>query len=129
MKKTVSVICVVLVLALALSLAACGSSGSGSSGGGGKDYSGTYKLVEITAGGQDMSSYLGLVGSVTLTIEGDKATLKMGEDTTQMTVDSKAMTISSDGSASPFTFEDNKLTMQEKDSDTKMVFEKQQEKQ
>lgn len=122
MKKTFSVICVVLVLALTLSLAACGGSGSG----GGKDYSGTYKLIEITAGGKDMSSYLDLVGDVTLTIEGDKATMKMGEDTSEMTVDSKAMTISSDGSASPFTVEDNKLTLAENNSDTKMVFEKQQ---
>lgn len=124
MKKTFSVICVVLVLALTLSLAACGGSGSGGSGG--KDYSGTYKLIEITAGGKDMSSYLDLVGDVTLTIEGDKATMKMGEDTSEMTVDSKAMTISSDGSASPFTVEDNKLTLAENNSDTKMVFEKQQ---
>ena len=119
MKKTVSLICVVLVLALALSLAACGGSS------GGKDYSGTYKLVKITAAGKDMTSYLNLVGDVTLTIEGDKATMKMGEDITEMTVDSKAMTISSDGAASPFTFEDNTLTLEEKGSDTKMVFEKQ----
>ncbi|MBQ6498901.1 MAG: hypothetical protein IJI48_03265 [Ruminococcus sp.] len=118
MKKTVSIICVVLVLALALSLTACG-----------KDYSGTYKLVEISAAGQDMTSYLNKIGDVTLVIEGEKATLKMGKESTQMTVDSKAMTISSDGSAAPFTFEDNKLIMTEKNSDTKMVFEKQEEKQ
>ena len=118
MKKAVSVICVVLVLALALSLTACG-----------KDYSGTYKLVEITDSGQDMTSYLSSVGDVTLVIEGEKATLKMGEESTQMAVDTKTMTISSEGSAAPFTFEDNKLIMMEKNSDTKMVFEKQEGKQ
>ena len=118
MKKTVSVICVVLVLALTLSLAACGSGGE-------RDFSGTYNLVEITASGQDMTSYLSSIGDVTLVIQGDKATLKMGEETTVMIIDPKAMTISSEGSTSPFKYENNKLILEEKKSDTRMVFEKQ----
>ena len=119
MKKTVSLVCVVLVLVLSLSLAACGSDGSG------RDFSGTYKLVEITASGQDMTSYLDRIGDVTLVIEGEKATLDFGEDTTVMIIDPKGMTISSGGTTSPFSFENNKLTMEDKKADTKMVFEKQ----
>ena len=118
MKKTVSVICVVLVLAFTLSLAACGNGAE-------RDFSGTYKLVEITASGQDMTSYLNKIGDVDLVIDGEKATLKMGEDTTVMIIDPRAMTVSSGGSTSPFKYENNKLIMEEKKADTRMVFEKQ----
>lgn len=117
MKKALSAVCVILVLALALSLAACGSPG--------QDFSGTYKLVEMTNNGTDMTQYLSLIGDVILTIDGDRAKLDMQGDTSEFTVDSSKMTMSADGSTASFTVEDNKLTMQDESAKTKMVFEKQ----
>ena len=117
MKKSLSVICAILVLALTLSLAACGSSG--------QDYSGTYKLVEMTNNGTDMTQYLSLVGEVILTIDGNRAKLDMQGESSEFTVDSSKMTMSADGSTASFTVEDNKLTMQDESAKTKMVFEKQ----
>ena len=116
MKKIISVVCVVLMIFSVLSLSACS----------GNSLEGTYKLVEMTSGGQDMTSYLSMLGDVILTIKGDKATIDIGGETTQLTVDSKnSAFVDEEGESTPFTFEDNKLTMSSSESDSKMVFEKQ----
>ena len=116
MKKIISVICVVLMLVSVLSLSAC----SGSS------LDGTYKLVEMTSGGQDMTSYLSMLGDVILTIQGDKASIELSGETTQLTVDSKnSAFIDVEGDSTPFTVEGTRLTMESSQSDSKMVFEKQ----
>lgn len=114
MKKTIAIVCAVLVLAFCLT--ACGGKG---------DISGTYKLVEMTSQGQDMTSYLEIVGEVLLIISGDKAQITMGGETTTMTVDtSKGILQDSTGASTPYTIEGNRLTMENTTSQSKMVFEK-----
>ena len=114
MKRIKSIFALTLALLLILSLAACG----------GPDYSGEYKLVEMVTNGQDMTAYLGVIGEVTLIIDGDRATLSVGEEISQMTVDTKAMTFTADGATSSFKVEDDKLTVESEDGKTRMVFEK-----
>ena len=115
MKKLICVICVVLMLVCAASLTACS----------GNDLDGTYKLVEMISGGEDMTSYLDIIGDVTLTITGDKAVIEISGETTELTVDTKNSSfIDEDGESTPFTLEDNRLTMQNEQSGSKMVFEK-----
>ena len=121
MKKTISIVCIFVMIMAVISLAACGSN----NGSGGNDISGTYKLTEMTVSGEDMTQYLSLIGEVTLVVNGDKATLKMDDEVTEMTVDTKAKTMTSGGNASPFKIEDNKLIMEDTNAKTKMVFEKQ----
>ena len=121
MKRFTAILCAALLLISVLSLTACGGSSSG-----GQDISGTYTLVEMTVDGEDLTEYLSLIGDVTLTVDGSKASLDMAGDITEMTVDTGAQTIkSADGEVSPYTIEGNKLTLEEDSSDTKMVFEKQ----
>ncbi len=121
MKKLVSILCIIVTLASVLSLSACGKNNSNP----GTDVSGSYKLIEMVVGGESMNEYLELIGDVILEVNGDKATLTMGEDVTELTVDTKAMTFTASGSASHFTVDGNTLTMEEKSAGTKMVFEKQ----
>ena len=115
MKRSVSVLCALLLLLSVACLTACG----------GKDISGTYKLVEMTSGGEDMTKYIGMIDEVTLTVDGSKAKLEMGEDVSELIVDTKTQTVKTDGSSSPYTVEGNKLTLEDESSKTKMVFEKQ----
>lgn len=122
MKKIVSILCIIVMLASVLSLSACGSNSGSNSG---TDVSGSYKLIEMVVGGESMNEYLELVGDVILEVNGNKATLTMGEDVTELTVDTNAMTFTASGSASHFTVDGNTLTMEEKSAGTKMVFEKQ----
>ena len=116
MKKTVSILCVAVMLMMMLSLAACGNSG-------GQDISGSYLLVEMTVDGEDMTPYLSLLGDVTLTVESDKATLEMYGESTELTVDTAAMTMTGeDGMVQAYTVSGNTIAMEE--DGTKMVFEK-----
>ena len=117
MKKAISLFCAAVLLVMMLSLTACGGSGTG------VDVSGEYKLVEMKANGEDLSDYLSLIGDVTLSIDGTKATLNMGGEITELTVDTSKMVMSAGSDASPFTIDGNKLTLSE--DDTSMVFEKQ----
>lgn len=115
MKKIISVVCIVMMLVGVMSLAACS---------GGLD--GTYNLVEMSSGGQDMTSYLSMIGDVVLTIKGDKATIELGGETTELTVDTKNSVFKDEtGESTPFTVEGDRLTMENPESNSKMVFEKQ----
>lgn len=122
MKKAISIICVAVLLVMTVSLAAC-------SPGGGQDISGTYKLVEMNSGGQDMTSMLTLV-NVTLTVEGDSAVLEMMGDTVNWKVNTaNQMFTNPDGNSVPYKIEDDKLIVEggESSSYGKMVFEKQED--
>lgn len=112
MKKIFLVFCIVITI---LIFTACGNSQS---------ISGTYKLIEMTAGGQDITSYLSSIEDVTLVIEGDKAQLIIGEDITEMTIDTDAQTMTGESAPSPYIIEGKTLTMEDESTETKMVFEK-----
>ena len=117
MKKLICVICVVLMLFCAVTLTAC----SGNNG-----LNGTYKLVELTSGGQDMTSYLSTLGDVFLTIDGNKATIELNGETSKLTVNPQKMVfIDETGEETIFTVEGNRLSMENTESNSKMVFEKQ----
>ena len=117
MKRTISIICAVLMLISVLSLTACSGSGS--------KLDGTYKLVEMSSGGQDMTSYLSMIGDVYLTIEGDKATIELGGETTNLKVDQKnSAFVDEAGDSTPITVEGDRITMENPESESKMVFEK-----
>lgn len=116
MKRTVSIICAVLMLISVLCLTACS---------GGSKLDGSYKLVEMSSGGQDMTSYLNMIGDVYLVIEGEKATIELGGETTQLKVDAKnSAFIDEAGDATPITIEGDRITMENPESQSKMVFEK-----
>nr|WP_316624852.1 hypothetical protein [uncultured Ruminococcus sp.] len=116
MKRTVSIICAVLMLIIVLCLTACS---------GGSKLDGSYKLVEMSSGGQDMTSYLNMIGDVYLVIEGEKATIELGGETTQLKVDAKnSAFIDEAGDSTPITIEGDRITMENPESQSKMVFEK-----
>ena len=116
MKRTVSIICAVLMLISVLCLTACS---------GGSKLDGSYKLVEMSSGGQDMTSYLNMIGDVYLVIEGEKATIELGGETTQLKVDAKnSAFIDEAGDSTPITIEGDRITMENPESQSKMVFEK-----
>lgn len=116
MKRTVSIICAVLMLISLLCLTACS---------GGSKLDGSYKLVEMSSGGQDMTSYLNMIGDVYLVIEGEKATIELGGETTQLKVDAKnSAFIDEAGDSTPITIEGDRITMENPESQSKMVFEK-----
>jgi len=116
MKRTVSIICAVLMLISVLCLTACS---------GGSKLDGTYKLIEMSSGGQDMTSYLNMIGDVYLVIEGEKATIELGGETTQLKVDAKnSAFIDEAGDSTPITIEGDRITMENPESQSKMVFEK-----
>lgn len=116
MKRTVSIICAVLMLISVLCLTACS---------GGSKLDGSYKLVEMSSGGQDMTSYLNMIGDVYLVIEGEKATIELGGETTQLKVDAKnSAFIDEEGDSTPITIEGDRITMENPESQSKMVFEK-----
>ena len=115
MKKLISVICIVMMLVGVMSLAACSNSLDGS-----------YNLVEMSSGGEDMTSYLSMIGDVILTINGDKATIVLGGETTELTVDAKNSVFKDEtGESTPFNVEGDRLTMENPESNSKRVFEKQ----
>lgn len=116
MKRTVSIICAVLMLISVLCFTACS---------GGSKLDGSYKLVEMSSGGQDMTSYLNMIGDVYLVIEGEKATIELGGETTQLKVDAKnSAFIDEAGDSTPITIEGDRITMENPESQSKMVFEK-----
>lgn len=116
MKRTVSIICAVLMFISVLCLTACS---------GGSKLDGSYKLVEMSSGGQDMTSYLNMIGDVYLVIEGEKATIELGGETTQLKVDAKnSAFIDEAGDSTPITIEGDRITMENPESQSKMVFEK-----
>ena len=116
MKRTVSIICAVLMLISVLCLTACS---------GGSKLDGSYKLVEMSSGGQDMTSYLNMIGDVYLVIEGEKATIELGGETTLLKVDAKnSAFIDEAGDSTPITIEGDRITMENPESQSKMVFEK-----
>ena len=113
MKKTLSAVALALVAVLLMGcLVACG---------GGKISDGTYKLVQMTADGKDISDQLSAMEqygmSLDLVVSGDKATLMDQE----MTIKDGKFT-ASDGSSAAFTVNGNKITVEE--GNNKMVFEK-----
>ena len=92
---------------------------------GGSKLDGSYKLVEMSSGGQDMTSYLNMIGDVYLVIEGEKATIELGGETTQLKVDAKnSAFIDEAGDSTPITIEGDRITMENPESQSKMVFEK-----
>ena len=116
MKRTVSIICAVLMLISVLCLTACS---------GGSKLDGSYKLVEMSSGGQDMTSYLNMIGDVYLVIEGEKATIELGGETTQLKVDAKnSAFIDEAGDSTPITIEGDRITMENPESQSKLGFEK-----
>ena len=125
MKKTISILCVAVLLMMMVGLAACSSGNAG----GGQDISGTYKLVEMNSGGEDMTSMLTLI-NVTMTIEGDTAVVGMMDDTLEWKVDTGRQTFTNaDGASVPYRIEEDRLIVEggEDSSYGKMVFEKQEE--
>ena len=116
MKKTLSIICIFVV---ALMLTACGSKG----------LSGTYKLVEVEANGQKMTSEdiknYGM--SMELTIKDDKnATLKSDDSEVALTYDDKQFTgkdqETGEMTSIPYTVSGNTLTLTE--DGEKLIFKK-----
>ena len=117
MKKTVSVLLLICMLAAALCLVACGKA---------ENIDGSYKLVEMEAGGEDISDALDDV-EVTMTVEGTTATVVMDERTIiwQVDYDNKVM-INEEGQKEAYRVEDNKLIVEGDSVDAgKMIFEKQ----
>ena len=111
MKRTISIVALVLVAVLMVGcLAACG----GSLG------DGTYKLVEMKQGDQDMSDQIAIMEaagmSIDLVVKGDKATL-MGQE---MTIKDGKFVVGDE--SVPFSVSGNKVTVEQEG--TKMVFEK-----
>ncbi len=116
MKKAVSVICIAALLLAALSLSACGGSG----------LDGTYKLISIESGGNDLSAVLQSV-EVYMTIEKDQATVNFAGQTMKWTIDEKAGVMRNDeGAESPYHLEDGKIILENNDGGMvgKMVFER-----
>ena len=116
MKRTVSILLLICMLA-ALCLTACGKA---------ENIDGSYKLVEMEAGGEDISDALNDV-EVTMTIEGTTATVVMDDQTIiwQVDYDNKVM-INEEGQKEAYRVEDNKLIVEGNSADAgKMIFEKQ----
>lgn len=123
MKKIVSLMAVVLVVMMAAAMfTACGDNNGGSA-----SYDGTYNLVEMSMGDTTINADLlkSTGQSMTLTINGTKASLKGSDDSMnqELEFDPANKTFSAGGESVPATFEGNKVTLEE--SGTKMVFEKQ----
>lgn len=116
MKRAISIICAVSLLIAVLCLVGCSA-----------NIDGSYKLVEITEDGEDVSGQLGNA-IITLEVKGKTATLSgtkdlTGEDSLTLTVDTEKKTMADEtGTAVPYTVEGNKLTLES--SGNKMVFEK-----
>ena len=119
MKKAISIICVAVMLVMMVSLAACSTPGP--------DVTGTYKLVEMSSGGEDMTSMLTLI-TVTMTVEGDTALLELYGESLEWKVNTNNGTFSNaDGATIPYRVEGDQLILEGGEDSTygKMVFEKQ----
>ena len=115
MKRIISIICIAALLLMTLCLSACGTR-----------LDGTYKLISIESGGNDLSSVLQNV-DVYMTIEKDQATVNFAEETMKWTIDEKAGVMRNDeGAESPYHLEDGKIILENNDGGMvgKMVFEK-----
>lgn len=119
MKRVISIICAAVLIVSSIGLVACS--------GGSQDISGTYQLTDMVSDGQDMSSMLSVV-TVTMTIEGESASLEMNGETLTWKVDTSAKTITNETGASiPYRVEDDLLILEGEGSTSgdKMVFKKQ----
>lgn len=117
MKKVVSILCVAVMIVMIMSFAACDGSGAGA------NIDGTYTLTGMTVEGEDYSSYLSLLGDVTLAVSGTTATLTMYEETQELTVDTEAQTMNGNGTSIAYTVSGDTITLAE--GETLMVFTKQ----
>lgn len=116
MKKIVSLLCIAVILVMMSGLAACGE----------PKLDGTYLLVEMASGGQDLSDLLDDI-DICLTVKDDHATLTFADQTTEWEIDTKNSVMrNEEGAESPYRTEDNLIILEnEEDGLThRMVFEK-----
>lgn len=116
MKRAISIICAISLLIAVLCLVGCSA-----------NIDGSYKLVEITEDGEDVSGQLG-DAVITLDVKGTTAKMSgmkdlTGEESVELTVDTEKKTMADEtGTAVPYSVEGNRLTLES--SGNKMVFEK-----
>lgn len=120
MKRIISVLMALCVLLSVMSLAACGKAAS-------ESIDGTYQLVQMESGGSDITGLLENV-DVVLTVEGNKATVVMNDETVNWQVDLQGkQMINDDGQKVPYRAEGNQLIVEDaENTQGKMVFEKQE---
>ena len=117
MKRIISIICIAALLLMTLCLSACGTR-----------LDGTYKLISIESGGNDLSSVLQNV-DVYMTIEKDQATVGFADQTMKWTIDEKAGIMrNEDGAESTYRVEDGTIILESAEDGVtgKLVFEKTQ---
>ena len=116
MKKIICVLCITVLLVM--SLTACK----------GQSLDGSYKLVEMETGGEDISSVLKSV-NILMEIEADHAVLNFAGQMLEWEVDTETGVMrSSEGMETPYSVEDNRIILESEADGTnsRMVFEKQE---
>lgn len=114
MKRIISVICAVLILALCLT--ACGE----------PKLDGTYQLITMESGGEDLTALLGAV-DVYMTVKDGQATVDFAGQTMSWEIDEEnGVMRNEDGAESPYRVEENQIILENEENGTisKMVFEK-----
>ena len=118
MKRPVLVLTAVAVLLAVLSLAACSAP---------KNMDGVYQLISMESNGEDISEALS-DHEVTLTVEGDRAVVAMGDRVVNWKIDFENRQVVNDaGVQESFRVAGDRLIIEGNDViDGKMVFEKQE---
>ncbi|MBR1534721.1 MAG: hypothetical protein IJ639_10170 [Ruminococcus sp.] len=114
MKKIISIICVAAMLALCLT--ACGE----------PKLDGTYKLITMESGGQDLSAMLGTL-EVYMTVKDDQATVDFAGQTMTWEIDEENGVMRNEqGAESPYRVEENQIILENEEDGVigRMVFEK-----
>lgn len=116
MKKFVSLLCIAVMLVMMTGLAACGE----------PKLDGTYKLIELNNGEEDLTALLDAI-DVYMTVKDDHATLTFADQITEWEIDMRnGVMRNEEGAESPYRIEDNLIILEnEEDGLTqRMVFEK-----
>lgn len=118
MKRIISVLCLAVMLVMMTGLAACGE----------PKLDGTYKLIELNNGEEDLTALLDAI-DVYMTIKDDHATLTFADQITEWEIDTKnGVMRNEEGAESPYRTEDNLIILENEENGLtqRMVFEKEE---